>query len=126
MPRMARATKPALLSPVRCANVASDWDAGKRSRLPRNLLFVTNVRLSAQDGVGGVDQINKFIKSELDRDRHNATTRIRPVGLPYGEFRQVFWPLWFAQILAPGAAMARVDALKGSEKRFFGGDAVHG
>lgn len=63
-----------------------DWDAGKRSRLPNNLLFVTNVRLSADDDVGGVDQINKFIKSELDKDRHNdegqlvATLRLRGLG----------------------------------------------
>jgi hypothetical protein len=27
---------------------------------------------------------------------------------------------------APGAALARVDALRCSEQRFFGGDAVHG
>ena len=31
-----------------------DWEAGARSRLPRNLLFVTNVRLSAEEKVGGV------------------------------------------------------------------------
>ncbi|WP_293003312.1 hypothetical protein, partial [Mycobacterium sp.] len=54
----------------------NDWDAGKRKRLPRNLLFVTNVRLSAQIEVGGVDQVNKFIKSELDRDRHDAAGQL--------------------------------------------------
>jgi hypothetical protein len=40
-----------------------DWSAGKRSRLPNNLMFVTNVRLSADDNVGGIDQLKKFIKS---------------------------------------------------------------
>ena len=30
----------------------------KRSRFPQYVIFVTNVRLSAQDGIGGVDQIN--------------------------------------------------------------------
>ncbi|MGH8546031.1 MAG: NACHT domain-containing protein, partial [Gammaproteobacteria bacterium] len=40
----------------------------KRSRFPDYLLFVTNVRLSADDSTGGVDQIRQFIAKQLDRD----------------------------------------------------------
>ncbi|MEA2769263.1 MAG: hypothetical protein QOD93_2225 [Acetobacteraceae bacterium] len=59
-----------------------DWSNGQRRRLPKNLLFVTNVRLSAKDGGGGVDRLMKFINSEMDRDRHHsgqlaATLRLR-------------------------------------------------
>jgi hypothetical protein len=41
----------------------------KRSRFPPDyLLFVTNVRLSADDATGGVDQIREFIAKQSDRN----------------------------------------------------------
>ncbi|VBA61508.1 NACHT domain-containing protein [Mycobacterium attenuatum] len=43
----------------------------KRSRFPRNVIFVTNVRLSAEEGKGGVDQIRVYIREQLDHD-HDA------------------------------------------------------
>lgn len=48
----------------------------KRSRFPQYVIFVTNVRLSAQDGTGGVDQINSFVRERLDHDYGS------PDGLP--------------------------------------------
>ena len=42
--------------------------SNKRSRFPNYLLFVTNVRLSADDATGGVDQIRAFIAKQLDRN----------------------------------------------------------
>ncbi|MCR5977484.1 AAA family ATPase [Gordonia jinghuaiqii] len=49
-----------------------DWAAGGRSKLPDNLLFVTNARLSAEDDAGGVDQINRYIATKLDEHRLDA------------------------------------------------------
>lgn len=47
----------------------NDWASGSRTKLPDNLLFVTNARLSAEDTVGGVDQIKKYIDSKLNEAR---------------------------------------------------------
>jgi hypothetical protein len=46
----------------------------KRSRFPDYLLFVTNVRLSADDATGGVDQIREFIAKQSDRN-HGPDSR---------------------------------------------------
>lgn len=46
-----------------------DWVTGGRSKLPNNLLFVTNARLSAEDEAGGVDQIDRYIATKLDESR---------------------------------------------------------
>lgn len=46
-----------------------DWAVGKRSTIPRNLLFVTNVRLSAEETSGGVDQILRYIDAQVDKHR---------------------------------------------------------
>ncbi|WP_457160424.1 NACHT domain-containing protein [Mycobacteroides abscessus] len=63
----------------------NSWSTGTRSRLPNNLLFVTNVRLSANDEVGGVDQLVQFTDAELDRERQSTegrgTTTLRTRGL---------------------------------------------
>ncbi|WP_341258140.1 hypothetical protein [Gordonia malaquae] len=47
----------------------NDWASGSRAKLPDNLLFVTNARLSAEDTVGGVDQITKYIDTKLNEGR---------------------------------------------------------
>ncbi len=49
------------------------WADRERRRLPNNLLFVTNVRLSAVEKDGGVDKITKFLKEEIDRSRHDES-----------------------------------------------------
>ncbi|MFM9379456.1 NACHT domain-containing protein [Gordonia sp. VNK21] len=54
------------------------WASGERSKLPDNLLFVTNARLSAKDVTGGIDEIKNYISSQLDRDRVDGEGR--PVG----------------------------------------------
>lgn len=61
------------------------WATGSRSALPRNLLFVTNARLSAVDQSGGVDQIAKYSKRKLDEtgigDDGKPTASLRSQGL---------------------------------------------
>ncbi|MCF8589850.1 NACHT domain-containing protein [Gordonia liuliyuniae] len=50
----------------------NDWASGRRAKLPDNLLFVTNARLSAEDTVGGIDQITRYIDTKLNEDRTNG------------------------------------------------------
>lgn len=61
------------------------WDAGTRSKLPNNLLFVTNARLSAVDTTGGVDQIVRYAKNRLNEtgigDDGKPTASLKTQGL---------------------------------------------
>ncbi|GAB88167.1 NACHT domain-containing protein [Gordonia rhizosphera] len=61
------------------------WATGTRSRLPNNLLFVTNARLSAVDESGGVDQIGRYATGRLDEtgigDDGKPTASLRTQGL---------------------------------------------
>ncbi|MAS03480.1 MAG: hypothetical protein WCZ29_07935 [Mycolicibacterium vanbaalenii] len=40
----------------------------KRGRFPEYVLFVTNARLSAEAGRGGVDQIHRYVQAQLDHE----------------------------------------------------------
>lgn len=55
---------------IQIRNEFAEWmkPNTKRSRFPQYVIFVTNVRLSAQDGIGGVDQINLYARNQLDHD----------------------------------------------------------
>ena len=61
-------------------NELNSWMSpeSKRSRFPNYILFVTNVRLSATDTSGGVDQINAFSTDQIYREHDGDSRRNTP------------------------------------------------
>lgn len=55
---------------VQIRNEFAEWmkPNSKRSRFPQYVIFVTNARLSAEDGRGGVDQIRRYVRDQLDHE----------------------------------------------------------
>lgn len=51
-------------------NEFASWmrPGSRRGKFPRNVIFVTNARLSAEEGNGGVDQIRTYIREQLDHE----------------------------------------------------------
>lgn len=99
----------------------------KRSRFPDYLLFVTNVRLSADDSTGGVDQIRQFMARQLDRN-HGTDDRpdtprargLRDVKVWHRDSLNSFLSnnqsirAAFPAILTVGDILARLQTLPGS------------
>lgn len=70
--------------------IRAEFDAwmnpkSKRDRFPQYILFVTNVRLSAEIKVGGVDEIQKYVTEELDRSHKITKDTPRKRGLRAGK-----------------------------------------
>ncbi len=61
------------------------WRAGGRMPLPRNIVFITNVRLSSTPVIGGIDSVTQYLEDQLDAPlvSDDPTTALRARGFKH-------------------------------------------